>query len=67
MCVSQELTNAENLYNELKEKVGSVGGADGNVNQKATDMKKEAEDLLKKATKGMETLKSMCTTVLNLV
>lgn len=43
-----------------------MGGADGNVSQKATDMKKDAEELLKKATNGMETLKSMCTAVLNL-
>ncbi|KAI7793829.1 laminin subunit beta-2 [Triplophysa rosa] len=57
--LQEELTNAENLYNDLKEKVDSVGGADGNVNQKATDMKKEAEELLNKATKGMETLKKL--------
>uniref|UniRef100_A0A672SL20 Laminin subunit beta-2-like n=1 Tax=Sinocyclocheilus grahami TaxID=75366 RepID=A0A672SL20_SINGR len=59
VCV-HELVNAENLYNELKEKVDSVGGTgEGNISQKAIEMKKEAEELLKKATTGMETLRSM--------
>jgi len=66
VCVYQELTNAENLYKELKEKVDSVGGTgEGNVNQRAIEMKKEAEELLNKATMGMETLRSMCPTALN--
>nr|XP_055044545.1 laminin subunit beta-2 [Misgurnus anguillicaudatus] len=56
--LQEELSKAENLYNELKEKVDSVGG-EGNVNQRATDMKKEAEDLLNKATKGMQKLKNL--------
>lgn len=39
----------------------SLGGESGglnNINQKAKDMKKEAEDLLNKATKGIEQLRS---------
>ncbi|XP_056304742.1 laminin subunit beta-1 [Danio aesculapii] len=58
--LQEELTNAETLYKQLKEKVDSAGGTgEGNVNQKAIEMKKEAEDLLKKATMGMETLKKL--------
>ncbi len=59
--------NAENLYKELKEKVDSIGGTgEGDISQKAIEMKKEAEDLLKKATTGMETLRSMCPNALNI-
>ncbi|XP_016110312.1 laminin subunit beta-2-like isoform X2 [Sinocyclocheilus grahami] len=58
--LQEELVNAENLYNELKEKVDSVGGTgEGNISQKAIEMKKEAEELLKKATTGMETLRKL--------
>uniref|UniRef100_A0AAR2J0A5 Laminin, beta 2-like n=1 Tax=Pygocentrus nattereri TaxID=42514 RepID=A0AAR2J0A5_PYGNA len=52
---------AESRYKELKDKVDSLGGAGaGNITQKAIDMKKEAEALLKKVNKDMEALKSMC-------
>lgn len=58
--LQEELVNAENLYKELKDKVDSVGGTgEGNISQKAIDMKKEAEELLKKATTGMETLRKL--------
>lgn len=41
-------------------KVDSLGGeSEGlNINKKAMDMKKEAEELLNKASKGIEQLKS---------
>lgn len=42
-------------------KVDSLDGVSGDlnsINQKAKDMKKEAEDLLSKATKGIEQLRS---------
>ncbi|XP_043080121.1 laminin subunit beta-2 [Puntigrus tetrazona] len=58
--LQEDLVNAENLYKKLKEKVDSVGGTgEGNISQKAIEMKKEAEDLLKKATTGMETLRKL--------
>ncbi|XP_042568965.1 laminin subunit beta-1-like [Cyprinus carpio] len=58
--LQEELANAENKYKELKKKVDSVGGTgEGDINQKATEMKKEAEELLKKATKDMETLRNL--------
>lgn len=61
LCLFKDLTEAEELYDKLTKKVGSLGGsAAGNINQRAKDMKKEAEDLLKKATEGLEKLKSMC-------
>lgn len=41
-------------------KVDSLGDSGGlnNINQKAKDIKKEAEDLLNKASKGIEQLRS---------
>ncbi|TRY90633.1 hypothetical protein DNTS_003700 [Danionella cerebrum] len=58
--LQEELQTAENLYKELKKKVEVVGGTgDGDVNQKALEMKREAEELLKKATSGMETLRKL--------
>uniref|UniRef100_A0A671QX29 Laminin subunit beta-1-like n=1 Tax=Sinocyclocheilus anshuiensis TaxID=1608454 RepID=A0A671QX29_9TELE len=66
----ENLKNAQNIttmnrYKELIEKVDSVGGTgEGDINQRAIEMKKEAEELLKKATVGMETLRSMCSSAL---
>lgn len=64
MClvVLQRLNETEDRYKELQMKVDSLGGASGglgNVNQRAKEIKKEAEDLLTKANKGIETLRSM--------
>ncbi|XP_048033390.1 laminin subunit beta-1 [Megalobrama amblycephala] len=56
--LQEELINAENLYKELKEKVDLVGG-EGNVSQRAIEMKKEAEELLNKAITGMNDLKKL--------
>lgn len=64
MCASsyQEMSKAESLYKELKDKVDSLEGSGaGNITQRAIQMKNEAEALLKKANKDMETLKSMST------
>lgn len=59
MCLYQDLSHVESRYKELKDKIDSLGGAaPGNITQKAVDMKNEAEDLLRKANKDMETLKS---------
>lgn len=59
MCLYQDLSHVETRYKELKDKIDSLGGAAaGNITQKALDMKKEAEDLLGKAKKDMETLRS---------
>ncbi|XP_052450464.1 laminin subunit beta-1-like [Carassius gibelio] len=58
--LQEELVNAENRYKELKEKVDSVGGTgEGNISQRAREMKKEAEELLKKATTGIDSLKRL--------
>jgi len=56
----QGLNETEERYQELQEKVASLGGAGGLdwVNQKAKDMKKEAEDLLSTANKSIDQLKS---------
>ncbi|ROL52307.1 Laminin subunit beta-1, partial [Anabarilius grahami] len=56
--LQEELINAENLYKELKEKVDSVGG-EGNVSQRAIEMKKEAEEVLNKAITGMNDLRKL--------
>lgn len=59
--LSQSLNDTENRYQELQMKVDSLGGESGglnSINQKAMDIKKEAEDLLSKATKGIDQLKS---------
>lgn len=57
----QSLNNTEEWYSELQKKINALGGGTGglgNINKKAMDMKKEAEDLLNKATKGIEQLRS---------
>lgn len=60
MCLFQDLSHVESRYKELKDKIDDLGGMPaGNITQKALDMKNEAEDLLRKANKDMETLKSM--------
>lgn len=60
MCLFQDLSNVENRYKELKDKIESLGGTPtANITQKALDMKNEAEDLLRKAIKHIETLKSI--------
>lgn len=59
VCLYQDLSHVETRYKELKDKIDALGEtAAGNVTQKALDMKNEAEDLLRKANKDMETLKS---------
>ncbi|XP_062396596.1 laminin subunit beta-2 [Sardina pilchardus] len=59
-ALKEDMTKAEELYDELTKKVDSLGGsATGNINQRAKDMKKEAEDLLKKATTSLEKLKNL--------
>lgn len=59
--VFQSLNDTEKRYQELQMKINSLGGDSGglnNINKKAMAIKKEAEDLLNKATKGMEQLRS---------
>lgn len=61
MGLSQSFNNTEKRYRELQAKVESLGGGSaglGNINKKAMDMKKEAEELQKKANKGLEQLRS---------
>ncbi|KAB5546301.1 hypothetical protein PHYPO_G00070480 [Pangasianodon hypophthalmus] len=58
--LKKDLSHVETRYKELKDKIDSLGGAAvGNFTQKALDMKNEAEDLLRKANKDMETLKKL--------
>ncbi|MCJ8741639.1 hypothetical protein PDJAM_G00072970 [Pangasius djambal] len=58
--LKKDLSHVESRYKELKDKIDSLGGAAvGNFTQKALDMKNEAEDLLRKANKDMETLKKL--------
>uniref|UniRef100_A0A667ZMI4 Laminin, beta 2-like n=1 Tax=Myripristis murdjan TaxID=586833 RepID=A0A667ZMI4_9TELE len=55
------MNETEERYRELQKKVESLGGESGgldSVNERAKNMKKEAEDLLNKANKGIEQLKS---------
>lgn len=55
----QGLNDTEEQYSKLQEKIGSVGGGGlGDINKKVMDIKKEAEGLLNKATKGIEQLRS---------
>lgn len=59
--VPQSLNDTEKRYRELQMKVDSLGEGSGglnSINQKAKDIKKEAEDLLNKASKGIEQLRS---------
>lgn len=58
---SQVLNDTEKRYETLQKKVGSLTGESGtiiNINQKAMDMKSEAEELLDKAVKKIEQLRS---------
>lgn len=58
---SQALNDTEERYNTLQKKVGALTGEAGSmidINQKAKDMKSEAEELLNKATKKIEQLSS---------
>ncbi|XP_030624313.1 laminin subunit beta-2 [Chanos chanos] len=58
--LQQDMTKAEALYKTLNEKVDSLGGAaGGNISQRAENMKREAEDLQKKASQGIDTLKKL--------
>lgn len=55
----QSLNDTEEQYIKLQEKIGSLGGGGlSDINKKVMDIKKEAEGLLNKATKGIEQLKS---------
>lgn len=57
----QGLNDTEKRYLELQKKVGSLAGESGNltdINKKAMDMKNEAEELLNKAIKKIEQLRS---------
>lgn len=65
--ISQNLNDTEKRYRELQMRVESLGGESGgltNINKKAMDIKKEAEDLLNKASKGIEQLRSEYTKLL---
>ncbi|XP_071783632.2 laminin subunit beta-1 isoform X1 [Centroberyx gerrardi] len=60
--LQHRLNETEERYRELQMKVDSLGRESGGldtVNQRAKDMKKEAEDLLNKANKGIEQLKKL--------
>lgn len=59
--LEEGLNQTEVRYRELQEKVDSLGGSGGldRVNQKAKDMKKEAEDLLSTANKSIDLLKKL--------
>ncbi|XP_070766889.1 laminin subunit beta-1 [Enoplosus armatus] len=60
--LEQSLNDTEKRYHELQMKVDSLGGDSGglnSINQKAMDIKKEAEDLLNKASKGIEQLRKL--------
>uniref|UniRef100_A0A3Q3VKW8 Uncharacterized protein n=1 Tax=Mola mola TaxID=94237 RepID=A0A3Q3VKW8_MOLML len=60
--LEQSLNNTEKKYRKLQTKVESLGGGSiglGNINKKAMDMKKEAENLHMKASKGIEQLKKL--------
>lgn len=58
---SQGLNNTTKKYHELQKKFGSLAGESGNltnINKKAMDMKNEAEELLNKAIKKIDQLRS---------
>ncbi|XP_060930658.1 laminin subunit beta-2 [Limanda limanda] len=58
--LERNLNHTEERYRELRMKVDSLGGGDLNsVNQQAKDMKKEADDLLNKATSGIKQLERL--------
>uniref|UniRef100_A0A8D2ZRP9 Laminin, beta 2-like n=1 Tax=Scophthalmus maximus TaxID=52904 RepID=A0A8D2ZRP9_SCOMX len=60
--LEQSLNDTEKRYSELRTKVDSLGGESGglnSINQRAKDMKKEADDLLGKATSGMKQLEKL--------
>lgn len=55
----QGLNDTEEQYSKLQEKIGSLGGGGlGDISKRVMDIKKEAEGLLSKATKGIEQLRS---------
>ncbi|XP_037334341.2 laminin subunit beta-2 [Pungitius pungitius] len=57
--LEQSLNDTEERYRELQMKVDSLGGESGglnSINSKVKDIKKEAEDLLSKASQGIEQL-----------
>ncbi|XP_012991876.3 laminin subunit beta-2 [Esox lucius] len=60
--LEEGLNETEGRYKELQMMVDSLGGASGgldSINQRANEIKKEAEDLLTKANKGIETLRKL--------
>lgn len=60
--LEKSLNDTELRYRELKMKVDSFGGDSGGldtINQRAKNMKEEAEALLNNATKGIEQLKKL--------
>ncbi|KAF3696520.1 Laminin subunit beta-2 [Channa argus] len=60
--LEQSLNDTEQRYNELRTKLDSLGGDSGGlnrINQKANDIKKEAEFLLEKAKNGTEQLEML--------
>lgn len=58
--LEQSLNDTERRYHELKMKLDSLGSGDlSDIDQKVKDMKKEAEDLLNKASKGIEQLSKL--------
>lgn len=55
------LNDTQERYDTLQKKIGSLPGEAGsvvNINQKAMDMKSEAEELLDNAIKKIEQLRS---------
>ncbi|KAJ8257557.1 hypothetical protein GJAV_G00186910 [Gymnothorax javanicus] len=59
MRLDRDLKDTEAKYKELQDKVNALGGGAqglGDVGKRASEIKKQAEDLLVKATKGMEML-----------
>ncbi|XP_061621813.1 laminin subunit beta-2 [Phyllopteryx taeniolatus] len=62
LALGQSLNDTEKRYRELREKVDSLGSGSGGldaVDRKAREIKTEAEELLKRANKGMEQLKKL--------
>ncbi|XP_040008988.1 laminin subunit beta-1 isoform X2 [Xiphias gladius] len=60
--LEQSLNNTEKRYRELQTKVDSLGEESGglnSINQRAMDIKKEADDLLNKATNGIKQLEKL--------
>ncbi|KAM8864102.1 laminin subunit beta-1 isoform 3-T5 [Spinachia spinachia] len=60
--LEQSLNDTEERYRELQMKVDSLGGESGglnSINSKVIEIKKEAEDLLSKASQGIEQLRKL--------